>query len=46
MTSPALSPLAGALARTDFAENRYRWCSRGRRQGLARLGRQETSCAA
>ncbi|MGK4594476.1 hypothetical protein [Amycolatopsis sp. w19] len=26
MTSPALSPLARALARTDFAENWYRWC--------------------
>ncbi|RSN31645.1 hypothetical protein DMC61_16070 [Amycolatopsis sp. WAC 04169] len=26
MTSPALSPLAGALARTDFAESWYRWC--------------------
>ncbi|MFE6615028.1 hypothetical protein [Amycolatopsis sp. NPDC057786] len=26
MTSPALSPLAHALARTDFAANWYRWC--------------------
>ncbi|WP_340687120.1 hypothetical protein LCL61_13315 [Amycolatopsis coloradensis] len=26
MTSPALSPLAHALARTDFAQNWYRWC--------------------
>ncbi|RSM62597.1 hypothetical protein DMH03_10985 [Amycolatopsis sp. WAC 01376] len=26
MTSPAPSPLAHALARTDFAENWYRWC--------------------
>ncbi|AIG73878.1 Hypothetical protein AJAP_04780 [Amycolatopsis japonica] len=26
MTSPALSPLARALARTDLAENWYRWC--------------------
>ncbi|MGY6658330.1 hypothetical protein ACXIZN_39840 [Amycolatopsis sp. TRM77291] len=26
MTSPALSPLARVLARTDFAEDWYRWC--------------------
>lgn len=41
MTSPALSPLAHALARTDFAENWYRWCDAQRDWAAEATGTHE-----